>query len=281
MLIRCWGSRGSVPVCGEQSLRYGGDTTCIEVRAGDQVIIIDAGTGIRPLGERLFKEGVKQIHLLFTHAHWDHIIGFPFFYPLYRSDTHLKIRGYPFNRQAFRSVLDTLMSEPFFPVHFGGPDVRADITFQDISLEPFRIGELNIRPVFLSHPRNGAVGYRFETSNRSFVFLTDNELGYTHPGGLDIDRYAEFSRDADLLIHDAEYTDKEYLRFKGWGHSRISDVAALGYKAGVKSLGLFHINQKRSDSDMDGIVADARHRLKQLGCNASCLAIPTGFEINL
>ncbi len=281
MLIRCWGSRGSVPVCGEQFLKYGGDTTCIEIRTDSHVVVVDAGTGIRPLGEQLFNEGIKNIHLIFTHAHWDHIIGFPFFYPLYRSDTRLSIRGYPFNRQPFRNAFDTLMSEPFFPVHFGGPDIRAAIDFEDIDMRPFDLGDLHVRPIFLSHPKNGSVGYRFEHAGRSFVFLTDNELGLAHPGACSYDDYVSFCEGADLLIHDAEYTDEEYKLYRGWGHSRFSDVVKLAHTAQVKSLGLFHINQKRSDHDVDAMVETACDLQQKIGGDIPCRAINAGYFANL
>jgi phosphoribosyl 1,2-cyclic phosphodiesterase len=278
MLIRCWGSRGSIPVSGPEYVRYGGDTTCMEVRssAGD-VVVIDAGSGIRRLGESLAREGAQDIHLLFTHAHLDHIIGMAFFTPMYRKDARVTIYGRRFDRKgSYRSVLAGVVKDPYCPVDIS----KVDATLRYVALDdkPFAVGALHISTVPLSHP-NGGLGYRIEEGGRSFVFLTDNELDYRHPTGRPQASYASFARGADLLIHDAEYTSKDYAR--GWGHSLFNSVVKLGLKAGVKQLGLFHLNQRRTDAEMDTMVSEAQAMVRADGAPMQVSAIGRGWQVEL
>lgn len=278
MFIRCWGSRGSIPVSGTQYLRYGGDSTCMEVRSErDDIIVVDAGTGIRSLGLKLGREKVRKIHLLMTHAHFDHVVGFPFFAPpLYRKGTELIIHGCPFDRPSYAHILKGIMTAPYCPVDFG--DIPAKLTFDKICSRPFKIGSITVRPIYLSHP-NGGVGFRFEEGGKSFVFLTDNELEYVHPGGLEPQDYADFSRDADLLIHDAEYTQKDYNA--SWGHSVFTSAVKLGLNAGAKRLGMFHLNQKRSDDEVDAMVDEGRKLIEKKKSTMECFAVGAGFEMKL
>jgi phosphoribosyl 1,2-cyclic phosphodiesterase len=231
MIIRCWGSRGSIAVSGKEYVKYGGDTTCMEVRTDDgEVIIFDAGTGLRSLGNALHQEKIRKLHVLFTHAHWDHLMGFPFFKPLFTSGTTLNLCGYPAGKPSFRDVIAGLMSAPYFPVQLDSEDIRARLRFKDLGERPFKIGGVRIRPIFLNHP-NGGLGYRLEEGGRSFVFLTDNELDFRHAGGCSFERYAAFCAGADLLIHDAEYDQKDYQFNRGWGHSLYTDAVRLAMQA--------------------------------------------------
>lgn len=270
MIIKCWGSRGSIPVSGKSYLKYGGDTTCIEIRTkSDDLIIVDAGTGIRRLGNRLVKEKRRTCHFIFTHAHWDHVMGFPYFKPLYFKSTKLHMHRCPFHSKFVETILSRLMAPPNFPVKYS--DIKAELEYVDACPTDFDIGSVKVIPIALSHPNSGS-GYKFIEDGRSFVFLTDNELGYIHPGGRSFEEYAAFSRDADLLFHDAEYTPREYQFFIDWGHSVYTDVLRLAVDAGVKELGLFHLNQERTDAQMDEIVkhcrqliAGQKHKLKCFG----------------
>ncbi|MCU0242880.1 MAG: MBL fold metallo-hydrolase, partial [Vicinamibacteria bacterium] len=159
MRIRFWGARGSIPVCGQQYLKYGGDTTCLEIRTrDDQVIIVDAGSGIRHLGNRLIAEGRNEFALIFTHAHLDHVIGFPFLKPIYSPDTRIDLYGCPFAQESIHKMIARTMSAPTFPVNF--EDADAVFTDHGYCAAGFRVGSVQVTPIILSHPNEG-LGYSF------------------------------------------------------------------------------------------------------------------------
>lgn len=279
MIIRCWGARGSIPVSGGEYLRYGGDTTCIEIRTkNDEIIIIDAGSGIRRLGNKLLAEGRQQFTMMFTHAHWDHLLGFPFFKPIYTEGTRITLYGCPFAQASIKQMISRIMTPPNFPVRF--EDIRTEITYHESCSDRFTIGSVAVYSIPLNHPNQGQ-GYRFEEDGKSFIFLTDNELAYIHPGGRAYDDYRDFSRGADLLIHDAEYREEDYRKTRTWGHSVYTDALALALDAGVKRLGLFHHNQDRSDTAVDEMVADCRKIIADRRGSLDCFAMHQGMEIEL
>jgi len=279
MIIRCWGARGSIPVSGKEYIKYGGNTSCVEIRTkDDQIIIIDAGSGIRELGNVLLKENRSKFNIIFTHAHLDHVIGLPFFKPLYMKDMHLKLFGCPFAQESIKKMISKTMSPPAFPVNF--EDVQSDITYHGACRGNFSIGSVEIIPILTSHPNQG-MGYKFIEDNRSFVFLTDNELSYKHPGGLDYKDYVDFSSDADLLLHDAEYTEEEYTTVKTWGHSMYKDALQLALDAKVKKFGLFHHNQQRTDAQIEKIVKDCQSIIEKKGSGLECFASYEGMEITI
>jgi phosphoribosyl 1,2-cyclic phosphodiesterase len=280
MIIRFYGARGSIPVSGKEYLKYGGNTTCLEIRTkDDEIIIIDAGSGIRTLGHRLVSENRFQYTMIFTHAHWDHIMGFPFFQPIYFTKTRITMYGCPFAQASVKGMISKIMSPPNFPVRF--EDIRADIVYHEACEEPFAIKSMSISPIPLSHPNQG-VGYKFTEGGKSFVFLTDNELTFKHPGGVDFQDYRDFSAGADLLVHDAEFTDEEYnKRTKTWGHSVYRDALRLALEARVRKFGLFHHNQERSDEGVDEIVADCRKIVSSSNEELECFAVHQGLEIEL
>ncbi len=279
MYIRCWGSRGSLPVSGKQFNRYGGDTTCLEIRSkkGD-IIVVDAGSGIRGLSTKLAKSKTKKIHMLFTHAHLDHIMGFPFFMPIYQKGTNITIHGNSFVSPSYREILEGIMIAPYFPVLL--KDVKAKLEFDNCGTNPFTIGSITVRPIFLSHP-NGGLGFRFEEGNTSFVFLTDNELEYVHDGGHTLKEYAEFSQNADLLVHDAEFSAKDYPYNRHFGHSVFTDAVKLGLTAGVKRLGLFHLNRERTDDQVDAMVKASNEIVAKRKKQMKCFAVGNSFETTL
>lgn len=279
MLIRCWGARGSIPVSGSEYLKYGGDTTCIEVRArSGETVILDAGTGIRRLGKRLLAEGRSRIHILFTHAHWDHLLGFPFFRPLYEDGPSISVFGCPCAQLSVQEMISQTMAPPNFPVPL--ENVRADMSYHTECREPISLGSLTISPTRLSHPNEG-LGYKLTEAGRCFVFLTDNELDFQHPGGGTFDDYVAFCSGADLLIHDAEFTGAEYRKTRGWGHSRFADAIDLAVRANVRALGLFHHNQDRTDEDLDDIVRTCRAAITDRGVPLVCFAVTQGTERRL
>jgi phosphoribosyl 1,2-cyclic phosphodiesterase len=279
MKIICWGARGSIPVSGKEYLKYGGATTCIEFRTNnDQLIIIDAGSGIRKLGNKLFKEGVKEYNIIFTHAHWDHIMGFPFFKPIYSKGTQINMLGSTTAQESIKHIVSKTMGAPNFPVKF--EDIHAEISYIGSCPDWFRIKDVSITPIALSHTNKG-MGFKFEENGRSFVFLTDNELTYKHPGGLEYKDYLEFSRAVDLLIHDSEFTPDEYQHTRTWGHSIYLDALNLAIEAEVKRFGLFHHNQERTDEAIDRMVEDCKRLIKEKGSNMECFAVAEGMEIEI
>ncbi len=279
MFIRCWGSRGSIPVSGAEYLRYGGDTTCLEIRsADDEIIIVDAGTGIRRLGKALLAEGRLRCHVIFTHGHWDHVMGFPFFKLIFLPQAELIMHKCPFHNRFVEDILTEIMSPPTFPVRY--QDLKAKITYEEACQTEFRIGTVTITPIPLSHPNSGS-GYKFTENGRSFVFMTDNELSSIHPNGMDFNVYRDFCKGADLLFHDAEYTPEEYRATRDWGHSTYTDVVKLALAAGVRRLGLFHLNQDRTDDDMDRIVASCNALIAAAGADIECFGVASDmtFEV--
>lgn len=280
MIIRCWGARGSIPVSGKNYLYYGGNTTCLEIRTNnDDILIVDAGSGIRELGNLLLAEGRHDYTLILTHAHWDHIVGFPFFKPIYSAKTSINIWGCPFAQFSLRETLSRIMAAPNFPVNFDA--IQAQLSYQDACNDSYRLGSMTITPIALSHPNQGN-GYKFtEDNGKCFVFLTDNELGFRHEGGLDYNDYLDFSRGADLLIHDAEFTAAEYKNTRSWGHSVYNDALKLALEAGVKTLGLFHHNQERFDAGVDAMVDECRKEIARQKAMLDCFAVRQGTELTL
>ncbi len=279
MKIHCWGSRGSVAVSGKEFLKYGGDTTCVEVMgAGDELIIIDAGTGIRALGNRLLTGRHMDINILISHSHWDHLSGFPFFAPLYEEQCRIKVYGPRPTQASLRKIVSKTMGAPYFPIEF--EDIMAKISFPLTEGEAYEIGSIKVRTIPLRHPSK-CVGYRLEEGGRAFVFMTDNEIERDYSNGRSYADYVNFARGADILFHDAEYSMEEYKKTKGWGHSAYLHTVRFAMDAGVKALGLFHHNQDRTDDEIDAIVGECRALIANEGSQMECFAVATGFETTL
>lgn len=279
MIIRCWGARGSIPVSGAKYIKYGGDTTCLEIRTkSDDIIIIDAGTGMRRCGNQLLKEGRYQYNFLLTHGHWDHLMGFPFFKPLFLEHPEIIMHRGPFHKKFMESMFSKVMAPPNFPVRYS--DLKAKIVYTEGHPEKFEIGSITVIPIQISHPNTGK-GYKFIEDGKTFVFLTDNELGFVHPGGLPKKDYVAFCEGADLLLHDAEYTQKEYKLLIEWGHSSYTDVLDVAFKAGVKQLGLFHHNQERTDVEVDEIVEACQKTIKKRNSTMHCFAVGSDMSFEL
>ena len=279
MKIKFWGARGSIPVSGRQYIKYGGSTTCVEVRSKkNELIIVDAGSGIRLLGKELLKNKQLNFNMLFTHSHWDHVLGFPFFAPIYNKKTHIRIMGCSFSSDPVREIIAKTMQPPGFPVKF--EEISARFEFASLCAGGCDIAGLQVLPIELSHPNNG-LGYKFSEGGRTFTFLTDNELGFVHPGGKKPEEYAEFARGSDLLVHDADYLPEEYPRRRTWGHSTWEQALELALRAGVRSLGLFHHNQDRFDAAVDRVVAECTRRARKAGSKLKCFAVREGQEVKL
>jgi len=279
MIIRCWGARGSIPVSGREYLKYGGSTTCIEVRTKDsEIIIIDAGSGIRKLGNQLLNDNYFKYNIMFTHAHWDHIIGFPFFKPIYVKGTHINMFGCPCAQDSVKEMISRIMTHPNFPVDF--KDIKSDILYHGACERSFHINSAIVTPIPLSHPCQG-IGYKIVEDDKCFVFLTDNEITYKHSGGLDYKDYLDLSRNADLLIHDSEFTEEEYITRRTWGHTAYTDALELALEGKVRRFGLFHHNQERIDSALDGIVQHCKNIIRGNKATLECFAVYEGMEIKL
>ena len=247
MKIKFWGTRGSTPVPGKDTIIYGGNTTCLEMDLmSGKKIIIDAGTGIRSLGNELesYKKNI-DIYLLITHIHWDHIFGFPFFSPIYQSSTKIQVDGYNLCMKGLRYSFDNKMGDGFWPIRF--EELSADIQFIDKLKNGYlEIDGAIIDTVPLRHPQGG-LGFRFREGGKTLVFLTDNELDVAEKSFSD---YITFCKEADILIHDSHYTPEEITKHRGWGHSDYQSAIDLALKANVKKLVLFHHAPERKDSDM-------------------------------
>lgn len=279
MEITCWGARGSIAVCGSEYVRYGGETTCLEVRTGSgELIILDAGTGIRRLGHHLAAQGKVEATLLFTHAHWDHITGFPFFSPVHDEATTLAVACCAFKPGFVSRLLEYTMAAPYFPLPLA--KVKARIEYPDLCRPRFELGGLTVETIPLSHP-NGGVGYKLIEKGRSFVFLTDNQLGFRHPNGVEWEAYVRFCQGVDFLVHDAEYTPEEYRRYLRYGHSSYLDALDLALEAGVGRFALHHHNQLRTDQEVDGLVEDCRQKITEAGRNLEVTAMAVGLTVEV
>jgi phosphoribosyl 1,2-cyclic phosphodiesterase len=251
MRITLWGTRGSLAAPGPETVRYGGNTSCVEVRGDDgTLVVLDAGTGIRGLGA-IIKPEAPRLDLLLTHLHMDHIQGLGFFEPLNRPGQEVHIWGPPSTTLDLRSRLARYLSPPLFPVRLR--DLPCRLILHDLPSEGFEIGNLQIRAAPVLHP-GPTVGYRIIENGVSLAYLPDHEpaLGACpFPGEVDWTSGLELAAQVDLLIHDAQYTADEYLSHVGWGHSAIPHAIAFAAKAGVKRLVPFHHHPDHTDQVLD------------------------------
>jgi len=254
MKIKFWGTRGSIPTPLPTHMKYGGDTSCVEVqtRSGER-IIFDAGTGIRRLGNKLMANpGKEEITIFLSHTHWDHIQGFPFFLPIYNKNFKFKIYGPLRADQKMEMRLHVQMSDLFFPVNL--KYLEETMEFIPIVEDPITIGDVTILPHALNHPM-GSFGYRVTDSDgKVFVYATDNE----HVPEGDSSEIERLVHDADALVWDSHFTDAEFPKFRGWGHSTWEEGCRVASTFNVKNLILFHHDPNKDDAQIDGIVEQAQ-----------------------
>ena len=284
MRVRFWGTRGSIAKPGQTTLRYGGNTSCVEVRADDgTLIVLDCGTGAHDLGVALAASGDKlRGHLMLTHTHWDHIQGFPFFVPLFVAGNEWDIYAPGGLGQHLETTLAGQMEYTYFPVTLG--QLGATIRYHDLTEGAFDIGAVHVVAQYLNHPAL-TLGYRLEVGNLSIVYSVDHEPHAPHLGEQPVHgedrRHVEFLKDADLVIHDAQYTVEEYPQKQGWGHSPAEWAVDYAAAAGAKRLALFHYDPLRTDDAVDRVLATCRARAAASGSPLEVFAAAEGQVVEL
>ncbi len=270
MRVKFWGVRGSLPCPGTDHAVYGGNTSCVEIQCGEETIIFDAGSGLRPCGDQLATSNLYSANIFLSHYHHDHIMGFPFFKPAYDSEFSLKVRG-P-KPQGMRSINDALhayLSGPFFPV--GIDQVMPHVQFETLDpSEVTKIGDVSVSSKSLNHP-GGALGYRVQSGPLSVCYITD--LEHT-PGEVD-QSLIRFIRGTDLLIYDSTYTDEEFPAYCGWGHSTWQEAVRLGNAGDAKQIAIFHHDPHHNDRLMSNVEKKAKALCSR------CIVTRDGMELTL
>ncbi len=257
--VKFWGVRGSIPCPSPYHVKYGGNTSCIELLLGDQRIIFDAGTGLRPLGRSIMKGENNEAHLLLTHTHWDHVCGFPFFQPAFNPNFQLHVKAGHLVGTKLRTVLREQMMAPLFPIPL--EVMCAQLSFEDFTAgDHFSLGRgIEVRTCALNHPNN-ATGYRIEFGGRSVCYITDTEH---FPDRID-HTILNIIDGADVVIYDATYTDEEYPQHVGWGHSTWQEAVKLADAGRIKELILFHHEPEHVDGFMEMIEKEAAKRFERV-----------------
>ncbi|HYI22691.1 MAG TPA: MBL fold metallo-hydrolase [Candidatus Limnocylindrales bacterium] len=272
MRVRLWGTRGSIASAGPDTVAYGGNTSCVEVEGRDgTIVILDAGTGVRRVGDTYHEP--RRLDILLTHLHMDHIQGLGFFAPLFQKDFEVHVWGPPSTTQDLRTRLTRYLSPPLFPVRLR--DVAARVELHDVPTGDFNIGGLEVSAQTVIHPGQ-TVGYRVCDKTSTMTYLPDHEpalgsaLSSNGNGATAVGEWTsghDLSRDTDLLLHDAQYTADEYDQRVGWGHSQIGDAVALAALAGATKLVTFHHDPAHDDAELDMMLAEAQ------------AAAPDGLEV--
>jgi diguanylate cyclase (GGDEF)-like protein len=284
MHVRLWGTRGSIPTPGHRTAIYGGNTSCVEVRAEDgTIIVLDCGTGIRTLGlDMLRRPGPQRIHLLIGHTHWDHIQGFPFFTPAFLSTSELNIYGSPAFQRSLEDSLSGQMQYSYFPVKL--QDLASRIHYTEIEEGFFRIGDILVQTQYLNHTAP-TIAYRISADGAVVAYVTDHEPfwyspgnAFHHPGD---QRHVEFLRGVDLVVHDAQYTSEEYLTKLGWGHSPADYVTDVAMAAGVARLVLFHHDPTHDDDAIKRIEDKQRARAAAAASALELFAAAEGMAFDV
>lgn len=270
MRIKFWGVRGSTPSPQPENMRYGGNTSCVEVRVGDQLYVFDCGTGFRMLGQNLRRQANGRpisAHVFVSHFHWDHIQGLPFFGPLYDNPQNRFQFHCSSKNRMLKQVLEEQMAAPFFPVGLNQMQARQD--FYDLEEGSVDLGDVRLQAKWLNHPQ-GCMGFRLESKDGIFVYATDNE-----PGDATFDKNVrKLAEGADVLVYDAQYLPEEYEAVRrGWGHSHWREAVNIVMESGAKELVLFHHDPDHDDACIDRVLQEARNYYPRVNAAAEGMQI--------
>jgi phosphoribosyl 1,2-cyclic phosphodiesterase len=265
MQLKIWGCRGSVPSPGPMTVLCGGNTSCVELSLDDgTVLVLDAGTGIRDLGDDLVERGVRRIHLLLTHLHLDHVEGLRFFAPLFDPTVTVDVWGPPSTVLSLEDSIARTFSPPLFPIDLGV--VPAQVAFHDAPRQPWKVESALVTAALVVHP-GPTLGYRIEADGARIAYLPDHEPALTgiEERSSDWISGAAIAEGVDVLLHDAQYFEDEYEQRIGWGHSSVTDTIAYAEALGVRRLVLFHHEPQHSDDDLSGLEDQAQQLVRQDG----------------
>lgn len=298
MRIKFWGTRGSISTPGPETVRYGGNTPCVEVRLDKhELIIFDAGTGIRNLGESLIETGESvKAFILISHPHWDHTQGFPFFKPAFISGNEITIIGGETDKVSLKKMISDQMNKIYFPIQLN--ELKATLKFRKVQEQTLKVFDAEVQTIFVNHP-SFAIGYRLTHKGKSIVYISDNEPfdrrvsesirnvekvimeRYMASKGDPNQRIFDFVRNADVLIHDATYTPEEYVDRVGWGHSHYLFTLRVAAEGNVKNLILFHHDPAHNDNKVDDILRKCQKEIKNRQYGFKCLAATEGMEMEI
>jgi phosphoribosyl 1,2-cyclic phosphodiesterase len=298
MKLKIWGCRGSIPTPGKDTVRYGGNTPCIELKLDDNnLIILDSGTGIRNLGNYLMRKGESiRAYIMITHPHWDHIQGFPFFKPIFISGNEFTIVGSGARTKTLEQIVADQMDRVYFPVRLS--ELKASIKFLQVGEEEFKIYDATVQTIYVNHP-GFTLGYRITFNNKSIVYISDNEPfdreitpylfnwekevieRFDSVPGDPNQRIFDFVRGADLLIHDTTYTPEEYIEKVGWGHSHYLFTLRVAHEGQVKRLLLFHHDHMHTDNMIDEIFEHCKNEVKKRKYKFNLMVASEGMEIEI
>ena len=284
--LKFWGTRGTCPVSGSEYARFGGNTSSLEIRSNDSVILIDMGSGVHLLGRELIRQKVRHIDLFMSHAHWDHLIGFPYFEPLFEPGVQITIWAPPSPRRSYKELFTDLLAPEYFPVRL--EEIKAHLEFKTIQQKtPVTIGDVTLDFHSTNHP---GITYCFKifALNKTIGYVTDNELFQNFHGTLDEltpqivephQSLIEFLTGCDVIAHEAQYSPEEYLQKVGWGHSSTLNAAYLIEKTKTPHWLVTHHDPNHTDLDLLGLESDAQSLLKKLKIPSKVEWIPDGFVL--
>jgi phosphoribosyl 1,2-cyclic phosphodiesterase len=289
--VKFWGTRGSIPTPGPRTRKYGGNTSCVEIRVDNNLFICDGGTGLRDLGIDLEKRDNGPIvgHMFFSHPHWDHIQGFPFFTPAYKEKNTFFIYGTSAGDRRIYDLLSGQMQSDYFPVSF--TELGASILASDLDEQGHSIAGVKVTSYEQAHPGR-SFAFAFERDGVKVIFATDNELDMTIENPDEVAKdftaqrklprsFLDFCRGADLLIADGQYTEDEYEQKRGWGHARATTVVDAAVQAGVKQLAIFHHDPMHGDDEVDQLIDLCRARAAASAPDMTVFGAREGMELKL
>jgi phosphoribosyl 1,2-cyclic phosphodiesterase len=283
--VKFWGTRGSIATPGPDTTRYGGNTACVEVRYGEHILVIDSGTGIRPLGNALLQEFPRpplHVHIFVSHTHWDHIQGFPFFTPSYAPGNEIYLYSVRGAGKPLEKIFRGQMDNDYFPVLLS--DMLAHLHFVELT-GPVQIGPLTVAFEYLNHP-GIAIGFRISIGGKSVVYISDHEPFYRFQPQHELGELAErkvtdFARGADLYIREAQYTEEEYAAKKGWGHSTPQDALRSAAEAKVRQLAIFHHDPTHDDAFMDQMMEGCQQSVRDSNDSLTCFVAKEGDVVEI